>query len=722
MITVENQTAKDYGMINNAQQINNIIFDSPLKFFCDKKKIEKPELDTYLQVMQYIVNTDKLKMRFDGINYKYRSLIDFLDDYINEKVNISPDLLDDGYKSIIMCIVKVVSYFKLKVKEGVDCLEINICNNLIADIESSGLKIKYTKEINNNELYREAKSKAEYIIKELAPYINCAAQYGNFFQFNNIFLEEIKNVPFVAKEVKFQVSNEIIPNLIKPLYGESPECGLREIIQNACDASKELRKIKGQMITEKLKVEMFLLTTDNNRKLLIRDYGIGMTEDVLLNKYFVIGESSKKDSNLDLVGQFGIGALATFLLGNEIEVKTKNYNESNIYHFTYTLDSNKNKSINIIIESDEDFLCGTEITVILNNKLAELSNTELEKKLKINEWYTLPDFPIEYYINTNKQEILTLNGDEFDWINLIEKKSLSVKYLNNRKYNNAKIIFNGLVVPEPYEFKCKYLKKKPYISIRSYENSLKLNLERSRIDSGLDIVISQLEQELIRLSLEELKSQKERIVNEDKIIIQFEYNSEYLREIPLFFCQDGFGIYSKKTINALISRKIYKTVIRVYGYNGYPAIKLSNLSVGVIYLFYRATLNKSNIANLIEREGTTHIPNEVIKKFFYNATSQYNGFKVKTMERIYFNFNEKFPGYSSVNEFWQKHNSIKETKFINYFSEPEYISIGNSKHNVDIDELQKICNSSIINIVSLNTYQYYYKDIVCEDMDIGIIE
>lgn len=48
-----------------------------------------------------------------------------------------------------------------------------------------------------------------------------------------------------------------------------------------------------------------------------------MTKDILLNKYFVIGESSKKGNKRNLVGQFGIGALAAFLLGDRIAVKTK---------------------------------------------------------------------------------------------------------------------------------------------------------------------------------------------------------------------------------------------------------------------------------------------------------------------------------------------------------------------------------------------------------------
>jgi len=83
--------------------------------------------------------------------------------------------------------------------------------------------------------------------------------------------------------------------------------------------------------------------------LTIRDYGIGMTEDILLSKYFVIGESSKKGNTTNLVGQFGIGALAAFLLGDKIAVKTKHYKSTSVYTFNYELTSSNNNSIAVSI-------------------------------------------------------------------------------------------------------------------------------------------------------------------------------------------------------------------------------------------------------------------------------------------------------------------------------------------------------------------------------------
>ena len=49
----------------------------------------------------------------------------------------------------------------------------------------------------------------------------------------------------------------------------------------------------------------------------------------------------------------------------------------------------------------------------------------------------------------------------------------------------GQIILNGLTVQENYDFLCRHIALKPYISIKSYGNSIQLNLERNRIVGGL---------------------------------------------------------------------------------------------------------------------------------------------------------------------------------------------------------------------------------------------
>lgn len=81
------QTAKDNSTINNAEQINYNIFDAPLKFYCDKKVQERPELKPVFQVLQFMVNKDNLRQRFGGANYKYDELAGFVGDSAGAGMN-----------------------------------------------------------------------------------------------------------------------------------------------------------------------------------------------------------------------------------------------------------------------------------------------------------------------------------------------------------------------------------------------------------------------------------------------------------------------------------------------------------------------------------------------------------------------------------------------------------------------------------------------------------
>lgn len=725
MQKIEKQIAKDNSIIYNAENINNIIYDNPLKFFCDKEIQNKPELSEQVQVIYYIVNNDVLKKRFGGNNYKYQDLVNFLCAYKRNEINLNPNNLDDGYKSIIQCIIAISSVFELTIQEVNEYLRVKSNDGLIVVIENSGLVFKYNKCINTYEKYVESKLCAEKIIKDLGSYINCATQFGNFFQFNNIYIEDLENVPFIAKEVKFKVSNNIIPNLIKPLYGENPECGLREIIQNACDACKELeRKIRheGICVNKKPIVELYIIQENENWKLIVRDYGIGMDETTLLDKYFIIGESSKKDTNLNLVGQFGIGALAAFLLGDKIEVKTKYIGQDTVLSFEYQLENNQNQNIGISKIENMNFDFGTELSINLNRKY--LSIESLEQILKINEWYVMPDVDINYFFNKEPRKMNTFKKDGVIWKSLIEKDGFSVKYLAEAKdiYNNVgKVIYNGIVVQEPYQLNSDYICKKPYVNIVSNNKQIRLNLERSKIESGQDLFIENLRNELITISTDNLKNNCNNIVSDVGIIRRFEYSDNFLRSVPLFFCREGFGIYAKSTINSLLAQGRYDTIIRVYGCKGYSEfINLNQLIDRTIYIFDIGELQKKGISDLIECSGITYIPIETFKSFFYFATDYYSGFRKETMKKIYEEYHINLLVEDKTKAIWDYHNIHKESLFKEILSEPGDIVIGSMENNnPDISLIKKKCRNSIIKIASLKYVTF--EDIVDENISIGIV-
>ena len=62
---------------------------------------------------------------------------------------------------------------------------------------------------------------------------------------------------------------------------------------------------------------------ENNAKLEVEDYGIGMDLNDIVNYFLTIGESSKNKDDDGLTGKFGIGILSIFLIGKEAKVYSK---------------------------------------------------------------------------------------------------------------------------------------------------------------------------------------------------------------------------------------------------------------------------------------------------------------------------------------------------------------------------------------------------------------
>lgn len=158
-----------------------------------------------------------------------------------------------------------------------------------------------------------------------------------------------QRVPYIPIEAGFNSSGpDLLKLLVGPLYDYKPAVGVRELIQNAVDACKELSDLsnhQSSINTQGHQEPDIILSIyendDGTGWITITDKGVGMTLDTL-TKYFLIAGASFRNSDLwkrqhtDESGQtrvmrggrFGVGALASFLLGEEIEVKTRAFDRS----------------------------------------------------------------------------------------------------------------------------------------------------------------------------------------------------------------------------------------------------------------------------------------------------------------------------------------------------------------------------------------------------------
>ncbi len=176
-------------------------------------------------------------------------------------------------------------------------------------------------------------------------------------------------------------ANQILNLMIHSLYSNK-EIFLRELVSNASDALDKLNLLV--LTDEKYKDINFNPRIDikidkDAKTLTIADSGIGMNEEDLMNNLGTIAKSGtkaflenltgdqKEDSNL--IGQFGVGFYASFMVAKKVEVTTKKAGEEKAYKWISNGDGEFE-----IQETTKD-AHGTEIVLYLNDDEDEFLET-----------------------------------------------------------------------------------------------------------------------------------------------------------------------------------------------------------------------------------------------------------------------------------------------------------------------------------------------------------
>ncbi|MBN1270822.1 MAG: molecular chaperone HtpG [Candidatus Aminicenantes bacterium] len=140
---------------------------------------------------------------------------------------------------------------------------------------------------------------------------------------------------------KFEFQSEIkqLLNIIIFSLYKNKDVFLRELVSNAVDA---LNKVQFEMLTQKdvenpdadLRIDISFSKTQN--KLTVEDTGIGMTREELIENIGTIAHSGtidflqklsqeKDKDQVDLIGKFGVGFYASFMVAKEINIITKSF-------------------------------------------------------------------------------------------------------------------------------------------------------------------------------------------------------------------------------------------------------------------------------------------------------------------------------------------------------------------------------------------------------------
>ena len=298
----------------------------------------------------------------------------------------------------------------------------------------------------------------------------------------------IKEVSYIPEKIAFDYDPDLSKLLIAPLYGENPIFGIRELLQNAIDACNERALVEERLSNDyEAKVKISLTKKENKDYFIIEDNGKGMTILELKSHFLKAGSSFRKSSDWQKVfsnnsgqsevmrsGRFGVGVLAAFLLGDEIEVFTKNKNEEFTYNFKAKLD---NEQLNII--KIKGGTTGTKIEICIDPEKVKIIENQ-----KWGNWYKFKTPKVLYSKEENKwytfKELIDPNSVTIK-DNIISPKNFKKVIWSYANKDNPQTTCNGIIIPKYYSFITKSNIKPPTIHIIDYNAQLALNLSRNSI-------------------------------------------------------------------------------------------------------------------------------------------------------------------------------------------------------------------------------------------------
>ena len=460
------------------------------------------------------------------------------------------------------------------------------------------------------------------------------------------------------KELRFNVSkDELIKLLIEPLYSRQDklEVAVRELLQNALDACK-MRGVSA-------KIKIGLLKEDGICYLHVEDNGEGMSLPEINDYFLTVGKSGKINQKKGLIGQFGIGILTIFCIGDYAEVYTKMKDKS---QFSFKIEMKNGKDTADWLH-DVDDLCDEESYTIIKIKISEdilcrikkVSLYDFKKLSGLSRYFFKDDYSIEICHFEENEKLPTLNF-EHGFLKVDDELKISKKitsYLvffddddelsdNTNKPGSihnefGKVLFNDMLYDARYDKENNYKQLNkfalPFLVINIQDPSersgeLQIGLSREDIQiSGnfMKKIATNIYRLVINRALSGLKElinakdsehsvfEIKRILTSLHPIIQnncdlfFQNNKVKFAQSGQIFC-DYVSIWGTAEISSELYNHVYK-------------------DTNSMVLHKNLVMHKSSIADLIESDRLVCISFKYLSKYLINATNQHNGFRTKAV-------------------------------------------------------------------------------------------
>ncbi|MDR2777193.1 MAG: molecular chaperone HtpG [Rickettsiales bacterium] len=217
-------------------------------------------------------------------------------------------------------------------------------------------------------------------------------------------------------------TKKILKLMIHSLY-TNRDIVIRELISNSSDACDKLRymaTMDPNILSDDTELRIEVEIDENGRTLSIRDNGIGMSREDLIDQLGTIAKSgteaflehvsqSKGQNIVELIGQFGVGFYSSFMVAKKVEVISRVPNGEE----TYLWESDGEGEFRIGKYAGE-FTRGTRVTLFLKDD----DDTFLDKfhiKHIIKSYSDHIVFPIRLKMGTTESSVETINTGTALW-------------------------------------------------------------------------------------------------------------------------------------------------------------------------------------------------------------------------------------------------------------------------------------------------------------------